>query len=223
MTRDELVAVLKRRLGNVRNKDSIIVTNLQLAQKRLEKIGTWNTYPWFLTVWNASLTSEADPNFDLVAKPAGFLKEIEEDSFWYYSATEDVLYNPLTKMDRNTMINRDQSVNPDDDEPTVLTYCDFGDYFQVRPAPTEVLDFRLSYYKTATAFNDYGGADTDNDWSTNAEDVILNRAGMLCALDFQNPTQYQAFAAEYSVAKQEIEDSSLEKILANQPMRMQYG
>lgn len=177
MIRSDAVTRIQQGLGWRSDKSTQIITALQDAQLELETAGT---LPWFLKTEVTSLVTVASTQ--TVSLPTDFLRESEDGDggLYLYDSTAEVedQWKMLEKDDYNYL--RDNL--PGDGKPEA--YYLHETQFFLFPIPDAVYNLRLIYYKKDTSLS----TDVENDWLKWASDVLMWKAGLRLAEDFESAT-----------------------------------
>jgi hypothetical protein len=192
MTRDQITAAIKRRLGFWTGNDSEIATELQEAQIRLEqgivlpKGGIF--LPWFLVseVASAAMVSGEERS----PLPTDFLSELEEGALWLYDANAptDTQFKPLAKDDLD-FLKADQ---PGTGSP--VAYSQSGTYFRLKPTPDSSAAANKSLkllYRAKDAILSTGVS--ENNWTKYAHELMVGEAGTMIAQSLRDPTAAKIF------------------------------
>lgn len=204
MIPDQAIATIKARLYNWNgsNIDSIIESELQLAQIRLE---SGPLYPWFLLEDKQDISLAA--NTESVAVPTGFIAEWDElrpGAMWYQ--TTPGKWKRLTKSMYDDMLR----VYVESGEPRAYTLI--GDLYYFRPIPTTTTTLRLIYFKQDNTIVQGG---TENGWLKYAPDLIIGLAGRTVARQYANmEAAAQAFEAMAAEAQQRLIGLNAQRIEA---------
>jgi hypothetical protein len=161
-----------------------IAEAMMKAQRDLEM---GKTLPKFLLQEDQVLSGLAnDPNIVL---PPGFLKESEEDGFWWAGdgtvsgfprELERGDYRQLRKVWNTTQENRP------------FAYAIRKGVVTVFPTPSVVHEYSWSYYKADAVLS----ADpVENEWLLNVPDLIVAQAGLMVAADLHDNEALQKFQA----------------------------
>lgn len=194
MLRDDAVNRIKRRLLNRTGSglDTSIVESLQDAQERLEQE---EMLPWFLISEVSSILTTS--NEERIPLPSDFLREIDEDSLWYYDASatnEDDQWTALAKDDTEAL----RKAYPGSGSPK--GYSLIGDYFRIFPTPDAAYTLRMIYYEKATALT----ANIENDWLKHAAWWLIGEAGADIALSIGMSEAAQRFTEQAATSKRRV-------------------
>lgn len=229
MTRDEIVAIIKQRMGNYIDStlDAHIVTEMKLAQINLEQEAT---LPWFLVVGGSgSGTADNGVVTDIVASRGGtdcaFLAEYEEENAAIYLASETFAtrsymgkedYVTLFEAVKNSQLTYDSSnsrryyaLNPAS-EPSGT--------FEVFPAPSEAWTFYIRAYFADVPLT----TDITNLWLTHASDLIIGYVGRIIAGNYTVLEKFvPAFTDQESKARTRL--SKVNALKAEENIRRMMG
>ena len=171
MTPNELIANVRSRLGVTGEAtlwDSFILTELQLAQTKLEGA---STLPHELLKEKYVTSAVAVERLQV---PTDFLKEYESSALWWVDSNGK--FNELEKGFQDD--SRDywnQTYTGDDDTEGPRAYSLVGNYFFIYPTPSESYTFRMYYYASDDTLAVDGAA---NQWSTYYPDLLMGMAGI---------------------------------------------
>lgn len=153
MTRDEGVALIKQQLGFRTTLDSVIVTNMQLAQTMLE-IGP--TKPWFLLgdYVNRRLTSGEER----LPVPTDMLIEVDSASLIYVPEDSEGIEDEVDLIKDDYDVLRKNYKDVDSGPPEA--YALIGEYFRIFPLPDYSYYLKILQYRRDTALT----TNVENKW-----------------------------------------------------------
>lgn len=193
MTRDEAVAVIKRRLGYYEKKDADIVTELGISQRMLEngvKLPPRNGMdggifmPWFLTSEIQSAVTQVNEQRVPFPTPVasvhdGFLAEIEDAALWILDpdAEAEDPWLQLKKMPFDQVIAKYPGTG------LPKAYDTIGSYFRVGPTPLEAYTLKIISANRDLIPSTGGGT---NKWLTYAPEVLWGHTGLTMAASLRD-------------------------------------
>lgn len=195
MTGQQIVDLLGYRCGNRTDLGTVAFLELAAAQAELENGAI---KPWFL--WqdytDAGFVTVVDN--EKVAVPSGFIGfDEEQGGLWWRNPDNDSddaweMFSGDMYADMKALSQRGRSAK---------TVDWLGDYFYLRPIPTEVYDLRLMGY-----FADAAPAlGTANLWCTHAADWLLAKVGLrLATMHLQDDNLGRMFATDLGTASSRI-------------------
>jgi hypothetical protein len=203
MTRNELVTLLKARLGSWNNADldNQIYLEIQATQRRLERAAF---LPWFLFVDDTTslLTSTG---IETVALPDDFLRlpsDAENESLFYYStvSTQTDAWVPIVRSTYKLMRERRNGSG-------VPTFFDmFGDKIYLRYIPDDIYQLRLMYYAKGVLLD----SDIENVWLKYADDLILAETGFVVTSEhLKIPELAATFAQQIQTATRRLQTETV--------------
>lgn len=166
MTRDEAVAAIKVQLGFRTNQDAQIVTCLQQAQVKLERMAT---KPWFLLSEKATVSLVIDE--PRLAHPTDYLGEYEENGLTYIPADNE---DPVAlRKDDLDILKAYYKLTEGPPE----AYAVDGAYFRIFPIPDDEYTMEMYYYQQDTVLS----TNVENNWLKYFPFLIMGEAGILIA------------------------------------------
>lgn len=186
MTKAEAIVEVQRMLGFRTDQSNNIVLSLQRAQRLLE-LG--QSLPWFLIQEDETLGGLPDTGY--VDLPMGFIREVEDEP-WYFTSTgtdnyvrrlRKVAYDHMLDLGRNAVTD---VADNEDDRGASYFYSIRKTQIFVRPIPTAIWSLRGSYYKAADSL----GTENTNVWLTYAPEVLYGSAAMAMARDLRDDYGY---------------------------------
>lgn len=206
MTRDEAVARIQQDTDYRSGQTDVIVGYLKMAQRLLEK---GKDLPRFLIEEDATLV--ATTGSAEIALPTGFLREVEESEFRYYS-TEDAEWVTLEKMG----INEAETRFGDADAGKPVAYVLRKDTIAFYPERDTNYTLTWSYYKAAAVLD----TDIENAWLKHNPDVLIGKAGYHYALSLSNANAADRFLKLYGEAWANQFAEDVERDRDNAPIHM---
>ena len=182
MTREEVIARISMRLGNVRGLDTLISGELDATVERLENE---SFLPWFLLSENNITKTEAGE--ERVPIPRGFLAEYEPGSL---SVKVDGVWVPLKKMHHDDA--RVMFAGAAQGLPT--RYSLTNKYFRLYPTPdSSDYDLELLLYRRSETI-----VNTTNPWFVEASAWVIyeTAASMLLSRKDKKYMEMEKLAAE---------------------------
>lgn len=210
VTRLEAVTRIKRRLSFRTNLDNEIVSELQAAQRSLER---GHSLPWFLKQEDQILSfTSGNPS---AALPTGFLREVEDQSLSYRLDDMEYPFFPEKKDWEDAF---DAYAAAEDGLAQV--YVLRKNTIYVFPTPDRDYEMTWGFYKA----DDILSADsTENQWLLHAEDLLMGKAGKILADDIQNQAASAAFAGMMSTGWAEVFADGIEREASNRDYRLGAG
>lgn len=211
MTGQEAVALLAGRLGRRTGLESLIVTELNVAQdSKLEKAGF---YPWFLGKDDQS-TMLTSANVEFVNLPTDFLGFDDEVDGLFYKDTSGSIDPWVPVMKDVYSFFKERYRNPQSPATGTGVGPEVFDIFGsptaarvfLRPIPTSAIQLRILYrQKQALVANDA----TTNLWLTHAHDWLVGEAGMMmAAFQTQNPDLGGLFSTMATAGRKRVTDET---------------
>lgn len=192
MLRDDVKALIAERLGNRKNLDNLIISELKLAQSTLE---TGEFLPWFLlTEMEQTVTNVADYRVGL---PLDFLMECEETGLWYEDANgvrHDLEKKDLDQLTATYQTNSGVVTGPPE------RYALVGNYFYVFPQPDQAYTLKTIYYGMDQTLD----TNIENKWLKWCPDLLMAMAGVNVAGFVGNDRAAALFQARISSAEAQL-------------------
>lgn len=168
MLRDDVVALLGKRLGSRIDLDASIVLEMRAAQETLLE-GSGALLPWFLLSAETTLVATAD--VEAVALPSDFLGMAEDHPVWLIDPTASPTDLKLAKRDYSVIRERYQtSTKP-------VAYAQIEGYLLLRPIPLTGYSLKLRYYQRGVTLS----SNIENIWLKYASDLMLAEVGAIMA------------------------------------------
>lgn len=190
MDRDTAVARIKRGLDfrTGTTQDAAIVLQLQESQRLLEK---GKELPRWLIEEDDTLSVTSGTAE--IALPAGFLKEVDGETFQYYddSADEWVLLEKMTLNEAKTRFAQSDAGRP-------VAYVLRKTTVAFYPERDDDYALTWSYYKAADELTTGG---TENVWLEFNPEVLIGHAGMVFARDLGNDRAEKRFTQMFVEAR----------------------
>lgn len=155
MDKATIVKTVAYRMGNIRNMDSIINTEIDITVDRLEG---QEFCPWFLLSENNYYEGLAGEN--RIPVPAGFIREYEEGAL--YLSKSDGTVRLLCKK------SQDQLTDLMGTTGVPTHYALTNQYFRVFPIPLEDFKVELLFFRKSATIS--AG---ENPWFTHAAELII--------------------------------------------------
>jgi hypothetical protein len=212
MTRDEVVAVLRRRLGNRSTSiNDAVIEELKLAQTRLEQVPVANAtvlaeLPWFLITEEASSATVADE--ERVEIPSDFIMELEAGAMWLQ---ENSTWNEIFKGDLDSLRATDLANITDQ-----RYYALVGGYFRFFPTPDDVYPVKMLYYK----YDDVLSTNIENQWLKYVPELMIAEAGIKLAQFIQNDKKVVEFTNDRMVEVARLNKANAARKHANRSYQM---
>lgn len=187
MTRDEIVALIARRVGNRTGMDDDIVEELKLAQTQLEAEAE---LPWFL-LSEMSTSNHVTAGEERVSLPSDYLRHYEDGFLWYYDDTAADPWVEIPKDDYRIL----KAAYTGTGIPK--RHALRGLNLTLHPTPAAAYTLKMVYFQQADPLT----TNIENVWGKYAPDVLLNRAGIAVAENLQHAEALGRFTAQYTAAK----------------------
>ena len=208
MTRDQIVSIIKQRMGNNTDPtlDALIVTEMQLQQGILEEEPE---KPWFLvTTGSAAGTADSrvvgPPTKDRSGTTCALLGEYEPGTAWVKLDSDGTDEQEICdKEDYAIVYNSRNTVElTRNSHPKFYTQDpDTINVYQVWSAPTENYTFYLQGYYADVPLT----SDITNLWLTHAPDLIIGRVGSIMAGQYEALSEFAAaFLAQETQARNRL-------------------
>ena len=212
MTRDEIVAIIKQRLGNYNDStiDAHIVTEMKLNQDLLEQEAS---LPWFLLDWaEVAVAAGGSTNTTRLALDRSgttclFLAENEEIMLGTYLASETItLWSSMRKVDQQTFIDTRRAGLYDANaygHPSKYIAATSGGvgFFSVTPTPIVAWNLVGHGYYADVPLD----TDITNLWLTYAPDLVIAKVGLIIANFYTALTKFvPAFEKELQKAERRL-------------------
>lgn len=183
MLRSEAITLIKGRLARFNDQviEPYIIAELKATQAKLELDAV---LPWFLITEEATVSQDIDE--DRILIPTGFLREIDENAFYYVDSAGDK--HPLQKMDYDDMVQRyGASGDP-------MAYALHGKYFRVRPVPSSGASYSvaMNFYKADTILS----TDVENNWLKYYPELMICETVRVMAANYTKDLKTATTAAE---------------------------
>ena len=208
MTRDEIVAIVKARLGNRGGtlQDVSIQNELKLVQETLEAS---EFLPWFLLSETADSSTTA--NEERIAVPVDFIREHEEGFLYLYDAALDNPWVALPKIDLEDA-RRDF---PSTGRPKV--YALTNKYFRLFPIPDKSYALKMMYYQHQPVLS----SNITNDWTSWFSTYLVEKTFSQMARNFQmNLSKITAAEQLAAQAMAQLKLTHTQRALANRSLVM---
>lgn len=219
-TREEVIASVAFRLGNVRGLNTLIGQELDATINRLEA----NDFlPWFLlSEDNTYVTTKGESRVPI---PDGFLKEYDEGALYVQHPTSG-LWIELPKRSQQTN-RRQHQINDQVTDPWAYTgiggvgltegcpqsYSLTNQYFRLFPVPDKEYTLELLFYrKSSTLF--------DKDvWYKQAPELLIAETASMMMLARQDK-RYQEYKALAELERRKLVGRHEERDVSNQDLKM---
>ena len=214
MTRNEAVAVIQEQLGFRSDLSTNIITNLQLAQKALER---GPTKPWFLVSEDSYIRTESGE--DRIPLPSDFLQETDQAVLRYIpdsvtSTNPEVDldkddYDVLRKNFLSTVTGSIQTGAPQ-------AYALLGEYFRIFPTPDDDYLLRQIYFKTDTALD----TNVENGWLKHVPYLLIGKAGGQIASAIRDSVALATFKAWENEGRLILLSQTIDREFSNRDMQV---
>ena len=187
MTRDEAVQIIADRLGQRSGLSTQIVSEMKLAQVRLERRGF---LPWFLRAKYAT-TLDTSP----IYHPTGFIREIEDIPLLAYTDDDGVLQE-LQKDFYSVLVKA--TANEDIDSTGAPEYYAMLDASQIWlfPSPDKSYTAEERFYQGASVLE----TDIENAWLQYAPEVLICETGLRIAQFLRDEVAVGLFKTDLGLA-----------------------
>ena len=180
MTRDDAIAIIQQQLGFRTDLNSVIITNMKLAQRTLEMSPT---KPWFLL--SELQTKRTTPTDDRVALPDDFLIEAENMVVKYIPDDEDSDPVPLEKYDYDQLAADFAEEEPGEPQ----AYAIQGNYLRIFPLPDDDYLLQIMNYQFDTVLD----SNVENGFLKWIPSLLIGAAGLLVARAARDKDAIAAF------------------------------
>lgn len=187
-TLTNVLAALRFRLGNKKGFEADFLREIQFAQKRLEEDPTVRY--WFLLNFASIVLNVGDNNIPF---PAGFLREYDDV---LPTITVDGVEAELERLDLEEARERFGNAVG-----VPQAYVMVDSLLQVYPKPDSPYIVKFPYMKREAAL---GGEVESNAWTVEAEQVLMNKAGIALSQGFRDKEALANFTNDYQVAFAEL-------------------
>lgn len=208
MTRSEAVAEMQRVLGFRTDLADTCVTQLILAQDRLERSAI---LPWFLLSEDSTITTLAsEPR---IVIPSDFLRECEDDALWRYNPEAESGEEQWTKLVKDDL-DYLREVYPDTGKPT--HYALSGGYFWLLPTPDDIYTIRQRYFAKGASL----ATDIENSWLKYAPELLIGEAGLPLAASLRDADAATEFGRKRTEGNARLVIDETARAMANRRLVM---
>lgn len=181
-------SALRFRLGNKKGFEADFLREIRFAQKRLEEDPTIRY--WFLLQFSSIVLT---PGQHTIPFPEGFLREYD-DLLPYYE--EDGVRIDLNRVDLD---DAQHMFGTWSGAPQVYIMID--NLLQIYPKPDKAYTIIFPHMKREPTLGD---GVLENEWTREAEQVLLNKAGIALAQGFRDMEALQNFTNDFQAAFREL-------------------
>lgn len=204
MTRDAAVTLMMGRLGQRVGLEAQLISELQLAQSRLEG---GELMPWFLET-SGTINTVANQNW--VAVPTGFIRETDDRGTWITGS--DGEYSELKKDDYQWLKGAYAGQNPG----KPLGYALVGAKLYLFPTPDAIYPIEFWYFSVDTVLS----TNIENAWLKYSPDLLIGTAGIAMAGFLRDQGAIALFSGQESEARASVERENATRMVANRDLTM---
>lgn len=187
-TLTNMLAALRFRLGNKKGFEADFLREIRFAQKRLEEDPTIRY--WFLLQFSSIVLT---PGQNSIQFPDGFIREYDDVLPTISINGEDV------ELDRVDLDEAKEMFGTATGVPQVYVMVD--NLLQVYPKPDAAYVVTFPYMKREPTLGD---SVEENAWTVEAEQVLLNKAGIALAQGFRDKDALANFTNDFQTAFAEL-------------------